>query len=233
MSFKKEDKLREAIIARPDVILDDTDVMRALVAANDKVMGDNIVDLRGIAMDRLETRLDRLEDTHRSVIAAAYENLAGTKKIHRAILKLLEPLAFEDFLDALKTDVAEILRVDAIRLVLSSDRNEDDASVAQASEVLAILPFAEIDTYFTNGRSGPARQITLRQVETGATKIYGDVAHHIRSEACLKLDLGAGRQPGLIVLGAEDPHKFGPHQGADLLTFFGSVFERLMRRWLA
>ena len=76
-SPKIEDTLREAIISQPGVILDDKDVMRVLIAANERAMGGNIVDLRGIAMDRLESRLDRLEDTHRSVIAAAYENLAG------------------------------------------------------------------------------------------------------------------------------------------------------------
>ncbi|HBB82017.1 MAG TPA: DUF484 domain-containing protein, partial [Sulfitobacter sp.] len=66
-SPKIDDALREAIISAPDVILDDSDVMQALIAANEKAMGGNIVDLRGIAMERLETRLDRLEDTHRSV----------------------------------------------------------------------------------------------------------------------------------------------------------------------
>jgi uncharacterized protein len=73
------------------VILDDKDVMRALIAANEKALGANIVDLRGLAMERLEARLERLEDTHRSVIAAAYENLAGTNQMHRAILRILEP----------------------------------------------------------------------------------------------------------------------------------------------
>jgi hypothetical protein len=33
------EELRERIIARPDVILDDRDVMRALIAANDKAWG--------------------------------------------------------------------------------------------------------------------------------------------------------------------------------------------------
>jgi hypothetical protein len=77
-------------------------------------------DLRGLAMERLETRLERLEDTHRSVIAAAYENLAGTNQMHRAILRILEPTDFEEFLTVLDTDVAEILRVDNVRLVLES-----------------------------------------------------------------------------------------------------------------
>ena len=80
------DTLRQKIIEKPDMVLDDPAVMNALVAANERAMGSNIVDLRGIAMERLEARLDRLEDTHRSVIAAAYENLAGTNQIHRLII---------------------------------------------------------------------------------------------------------------------------------------------------
>ena len=91
---KLQDDLREAIIAKPDAVLDDQDVMRALISANERSMGGNIVDLRGIAMERLEARLDRLEDTHRSVIAAAYENLAGTNQVHRAILRLLDSMEF-------------------------------------------------------------------------------------------------------------------------------------------
>ena len=55
----------------------------------------------------------------------------------------------------------------------------------------------------------------------------------IRSEACLRLDLGDGRLPGMLVLGSEDPHQFNPTHGTDLLTFFAGVFERAMRRWLS
>ena len=126
---KMDDALREAIISRADVILDDNDVMQALIAANEQALGGNIVDLRGIAMERLESRLDRLEDTHRNVIAAAYENLAGTNQIHRAILRMLDPLEFEVFLRDLGGEVADILRVDAVKLVLESARNDDDALI--------------------------------------------------------------------------------------------------------
>ena len=37
----------------------------------------------------------------------------------------------------------------------------------------------------------------------------------------------------MLVFGSEDPHRFHPDQGTDLLGFFGSVFERTLRRWLA
>ena len=90
-SPKLEDTLREAILARPDAVLDDKDLMHALIAANEKSMGGNIIDLRGIAMERLESRLDRLEDTHRTVIAAAYENLARSEE-HTSELQSLTNL---------------------------------------------------------------------------------------------------------------------------------------------
>ena len=56
-SSKMADTLRQAILSQPSAVLDDHDVMQALVSANEKAMGGNIVDLRGIAMERLEARL--------------------------------------------------------------------------------------------------------------------------------------------------------------------------------
>ncbi len=230
---KLAEDLREAIMAKPDTILDDQAVMQALIAANEKSMGGNIIDLRGIAMERLEARLDRLEDTHRSVIAAAYENLAGTNQVHRAILRMLDPTEFETFLRDLGGEVSEILRVDAISLVLESVQNEGSKVIKKLDDVLTVVEPGFTDDYLTQGRGGQPRQVTLRQVQQGSERIYGERAAWIRSEACLKLDLGNGRLPGLLVMGAEDPHHFTPQQGTDLLGFFAGVFERSMRHWLS
>ncbi|APZ51904.1 DUF484 family protein [Salipiger abyssi] len=227
------DTLREEIISRPDMILDDRDLMQALIAANERSMGGNIVDLRGIAMERLESRLDRLEDTHRSVIAAAYENLAGTNQIHRAILRMLDPIAFEPFLHDLGGEVADILRVDMVRLVLESAQNDSDPAIRRLGDVLSVAEPGFIEEYLSGGSGAPQRQVTLRQLHEGDARIYGDKAGWMRSEACLKLDFGAGRLPGLLVMGSEDPHMFTPQQGTDLLAFFAGVFERAMRRWLS
>ncbi|MAX73784.1 MAG: recombinase XerC [Nioella sp.] len=225
---------RERVLSDPDLILDDRDVMRALITANDRQMGGNIVDMRGIAMERLENRLDRLEDTHRSVIAAAYENLAGTNQVHRAILKLLEQRDFEAFLKVLGTDVAAILRVDRIRLVLESAEASADAApkVQKLEDVLTVVSPGFVDHYLTGGRNIPDRAVTLRQVGDGSDRIYGEAADWIASEALLKLDLGHGRLPALLVIGSEDPHQFRPSQGTDLLSFFTGVFERSMKRFL-
>lgn len=224
-----DDTLREQIIANPNLLLEDPDVMRALVGGNDDKMGGNIVDLRGIAMERLEARFDRLEDTHRNVISAAYDNLAGTNQVHRAILRMMDAHTFTTFLEDLAGDVANTLRVDAIRLVLESAEPEADNDMGPA---VAVVPEGFIDDYITLGRNMPVRQITLRKFDNKGASLYGGRAGYIQSEACLKLDLGKGNRPGMLIMGSEDPQQFSPHQGTDLLTFFTGVFERVMRRWL-
>lgn len=227
------DELREKLISQPESILEDHDLMRALVTANERSMGNNIVDMRGIAMERLESRLDRLEDTHRSVIAAAYENLAGMNIIHRAVLRMLDPGDFESFMQHLSGEVSEILRVDCVRLVLETALDQQNAAVKKLGEVLVVVEPGFVDQYTGRAPDIAPRPTTLRQLQEPDKAIYGDTGLWVRSEACLRLDLGDGRLPGMLVLGAEDPHQFKPGQGTDLLNFFGGVFERAMRRWLA
>ncbi|MES2666824.1 MAG: DUF484 family protein [Pseudomonadota bacterium] len=228
-----EQDMRDRIIASPETLLEDRDVMNALVAANERAMGSNIVDLRGIAMERLETRLDRLEDTHRSVIAAAYENLAGTNQVHRAVLRLLDPLTFEDFLKTLAGEVAQTLRVDCMRLVLESVQEATDPALRRLGDVLFVAEPGFVADYLSGGRNVSLRPVVLRQVVPESDQLYGETTGYIRSEALMRLDFGKGRLPGMLVMGAEDPHQFKPTHGTDLLAFFAGTFERTMRRWLS
>ncbi len=223
--------IRDTIIADPEALLEDRDIMRALAEANTGQMGGNVVDIRGVAIERLETRLDRLEDTHRSVIAAAYENLSGTTQIHRAALTLLDATDFEGFLKGLAGEVAEVMRIDGVRLVLETMQTDEETALERLGDVLFVAEAGFVADYA--GPSGRNRQVVLRQSRTRDDRLFGEKAPWIRSEACLKLDFGDGRLPGMLVLASEDPHMFKPTQGTDLLGFFAGVFERSMRRWLA
>ena len=227
-----EQDLRDRIMAMPEVLLDDRDVMDALTSANARAMGSNVVDLRGIAMDRMGARLDRLEDTHRTVIAAAYENLAGTNQVHRAILQMLDPHDFDGFLKSL-TDVAQTLRVDCARLVLETATTADTPALRSLGDVLIMAPAGFVADYIAGNRNVSMRAVTLRQTTPANDMLYADRTAYIHSEALLRLDLGPGRLPAMLVLGAEDPHQFKSTQGTDLLAFFAAVFERTLRRWLS
>ena len=150
-------------------------------------------------VDRLEERLDRLEDTHREVLAAAYENVAGTNQVHRACLALLEPVDFAGFLAVLTRDVAPILggRGDPPRA-----RGAGAAPGAGLGpegpfhDVVVALPAGGVDAYVTQGRGLGARRVTLRQLADASPDLYGAEAPAIRSEALIRLDLGDGHRAG-------------------------------------
>lgn len=232
-----DDALRARILADPALVLDDPELMRALAEAAEGGFGANVVDLRGLAMDRLEGRLARLEDTHRAVIAAAYENLAAATQVQRAVLRLLEETDFDAFLDTLVGDVAAILRVRSVRLLIeSAQAGAENPALRRVADRLAVVPRGHVAAAMSAGRPAPVRrQIVLRHCDGGplAEALHGIAAGAIRSEALLRLELGAGRLPGLLVLGSEDEQQFRPGQGTDLLMFFAGAFERAMRRWLA
>ena len=151
------DDVRMRILQDPEFILEDPDVMRALVAANERAMGQNIVDLRGVAMERLEARLVRLEETHRSVIAAAYDNLSGMNQVHRAIMAFLEPLDFDAFLACLNHDLADILNLGAVRLVLES--HEAGQVEGPGADVLKLVRPRFVGDYIGQGRA--VRYVTV------------------------------------------------------------------------
>jgi uncharacterized protein YigA (DUF484 family) len=227
--------IREQILSDPGLILEDQELMRALLKADRSAQGRNVVDLRGVLVDRLEERLDRLEDTHREVLAAAYDNVAGTNQVHRACLALLEPADFAGFLQVLTRDVAPILGVEVIRLGLEAPEAAPGASLGPDGPcrgVVVALPQGGVDAYLTLGRGLGARRVTLRQLAKASPDLYGGEADAVRAEALLRLDLGGGA-PGLLAFGAADPQRFHPEQGTDLLAFFGGVVERSLRRWLA
>lgn len=222
------EELRDRILAAPELILEDADVMRALVAARDRDRGENVIDLRGLAMERLESRLERLEDTHRFVLATAYDNVSGTQLIQRAVLRLMEPADFAELLALLGGEVAEMLRVDRIRLVLESP----GAEAEEFAGVLRMAPPGFIETYTLAGGRGPMRAVTLRHVPTGAEPLYGPDAADLGSEALMRLEIGRGRAPGLLALAAVDPQHFHPSHGTELLGFLAGAFERILQRWL-
>ena len=223
-----DEATRARLLQEPALILGDRDLMRALVAAREADLGDNVVDIRGRAMEALEHRLDRLETAHETVISAAYENQSGTQVVQRAVLSLLEPMDFPAFLETLEADVAPILRVETLRLVMEAAEGAD----TQAGDTgpLVVLPAGSVGRMIAAGRKAPrGDDIVLRRASAETRAVHGN---EVASEALLPLDLGPGRRPALLVMGSLDPARFTPAQGTDLLRFFGQVFRLVLIAWL-
>ena len=232
LNTDERDLIRSLIIADPQLVLADDQVIRSLIGEQEG-QGRQVVDLRDRLVERLETRLGRLVQANRSMIAAAYENVAGTQQVHRALLALIEAESLAAFLRRLTQDAPRILDIAEARLCLEADVDEaepaDGLGEGLHGRVLA-LPEGTVEGYMALGgdRAGP--EIVLREAGPEAELIFGEMAR-IRSEALMRLDvLGAA---GMLAFGAAEDERFAPDQGTDLLAFFGAAVQRLLAQRLA
>ena len=234
---KNFDQVRDEIISNPKVFLEDHDVMRALITADRQKQASNVIDLRSIAMDRMEDRLNKLEDTHRTVVAAAYDNVSSMNEIHRVILSVLEPKDFNGFLHYVEHELAPTLGIETASLCLETQAVTTGQGPSLSKEFgtgVTFMAIGEVNDYITSGREINSRPVTMRSVKPGSdTSLFDSSKDPIKSEALLKLDLGDGNLPGMLVLGSKNPDQFAPGQGSDLLLFLGGIFSRIMCRWLA
>lgn len=226
MNDALEPEIRERLISDPAAILADRDLMRALVAAREAEAGANVIDIRGRAMEALEGRLDRLEATHESVIAAAYDNQSGMAIVHRAVIGLLESADLSDFVGALQSDIAPLLRIETLRLVV-----EAEPAMPTLPEDVVILPQGMIERIVAAGRRAPRGDDIVLRAATAITRpMHG---RSLASEALLPLDLGAARPRAMLLMGSADAGRFQPSHGTDLLRFFAQVFRLVLLDRLA
>jgi uncharacterized protein YigA (DUF484 family) len=231
LDTEERELIRSLLLADPELVLSDDMVMRALLGATAKGAR-NIVDLRDKLVERLEQRLDKLVHTNRSVIAAAYENVAGTQQMHRAILALIDAPDLGEFLRRLTRDVPAMVGVEQARLCLEAD--VEDISPAALAEGLSgrvlLVPYANVSEYLMLDGDPSPGPVVLRACGAEAELIFGAMTR-TRSEALLRLELSGS--VGLLAFGAADPDRFGSDQGTDLLTFFGAAVERLLTQHLS
>lgn len=230
LDAEERDLVRSLILSDPELVLADDQVMRALIRATGP-MERNVVDLRDRLVERLEKRLSKLVHANRSVIAAAYENVASTRQVHRAVLSLIAADGFQTFATVLTGEVPRLVSLEAVRLCLEADVDDIHPADAlgAAGDGIIVLPRGMVETYVALHPEPRAGSIVLRQTVEESELIYGTA--RIASEALLRFDLPGG--PGLLALGSGDPDRFTPEQGTDLLDFFSRVVARLASRHLA
>ena len=229
LNTDERDLIRSLVVADPSLVLDDMQVMRALIGET-APEGRRVVDLRDRLVERLEGRLERLVSANRSMIAAAYENVSGTRQLHAAVVALVGAETLGALLHRLTHDVPGMLGVADARLCLEAEVGAIAPAVGLGTggRVLAV-PEGMVAEYLTLDLGGAPERVVLREASAEAELLFGATTP-VRSEALVRLDiLGAA---GLMAFGSEELERFAPDQGTDLLEFFGDVLERLLAQRL-
>ena len=229
-----DDKLREEILANAHEILIDETLLRALIKASDKNLGNKIVDLRSVAMKKMDGELRKLRRSNQQVIATAYENLVGMKQVHQVVLKSLEQNNLDEFITNLNTELCDILRVDCIKFGLETHSSLQNTKKygPELLELLDLYPVNFVDTYMSQGENNITNDVVLRPTPKGSEQMYGKLSKNLKSEGCIKLKIGNEKIIGILALASKEREKFTAQQGVELLEFMGSVFERRISHWL-
>jgi len=220
-----DEALRAALRARPNLILDDLELMRDLIRTR-RPTGRNVRDLYGVLLTQLETQLEDLTGAHEQVIDAAYANMMSMAQTRNAALRILEAQSLEELAQIVMRETPAMLDLDVARLCIEGPAEKLPRSVTPLARGL-IGAYCGVDEF-----SGGADAAVMRRVSADAELIFGDSARIVESEGLAPLDFGADLPRGLLAFGADDRDAFRPDHGADNLAFLGKVVERLARPWL-
>lgn len=203
-----EAQVADYLERNPDFFLDRPQLLQGMTPP---ARWDNgaVVDLQRHWVDVLKGEIDGLRACASSVIETSRENLATQMRMHAAVLGLLDAPDLDAILDLVSDDLPPLFQVDMACIGL------EDA--AGAPEDVAVLPAGFVDRVLGEGG------VTLSGDLTDDGTLFGAACGVIRSAALVRLDVGAGRRPGLLAFGCCAPDAFSPRQGTELLNFLGQV----------
>lgn len=220
---------RRAIIANPEFVFDDAELMRALLEPS-RPTTRKIVDLRSALVDRLERRLARLIEAHRDVIDAAWDNLSGMERAHQAALALIEAETLAQAGAIVLDRFPDIFEVDGARLCLEGAPQRDSDRLSDSLDIALLAP--GFVSARVSSRPRVEGSVAFSPIEPTDRAIFDTQTDRMASVALIALDLGPEWPSGLLALGSTDAGRFGASQNADLLRFVGQTAERLLRRHL-
>ncbi len=218
-----DDALRAALRARPNLVLDDLELMRDLIKTR-RPSGRNVRDLYGVLLTQLETQLEDLTGAHEQVIDAAYANMMSMAQTRHAALRILEAQSLEELAQIIMRESPAMLDLDVARLCIEGPADKLPRSVTPLAPGL-------VDAYCGSDEFAEGAAV-MRRVSADGELIFGDSARIVESEGLAPLDFGADLPRGLLAFGADDRDAFRPDHGADNLAFLGKVVERIARPWL-
>jgi uncharacterized protein YigA (DUF484 family) len=216
-------QVMEYLRRHPDFLTNNPDAI-LLLSAPGREVGEGVVDLQKVILERMRGELARLKTTQRKLIATNRVNLQTQGRVHSAVLAMIEAPSLEHLIHTVTHDLAMILDLDVVAVAVEAG----DAKVT-AGHVAGIqrLPAGSIDRLL-----GEGRDTRLRPETQGEAEIFGAGAGLVRSDALVRLKVNGEAPVGVIAFGSRRESTFHPSQGTDLLAFLARTFEISVRAWL-
>jgi uncharacterized protein YigA (DUF484 family) len=222
---ERDDEARTAAYLRknPDFLLRHPDLVRVLTPPGGRE-GGNVEDFRSFLIHRLRQEADRLQADNRDLVITSRDNLTGQRRIHDAVLALINAPDFQQLVHVIITDLAVLLDLDVVTLCVEVADTSWPRAVAGG--VFTLQPGA-VDELI-----GSSRDFVLYRKRAGERAVFGGATGIVQSSALLRLRFGSKGPIGILALGSRNDDMFHPGQGTELLNFLARVVESCVRAWL-
>jgi uncharacterized protein YigA (DUF484 family) len=208
-------RVRDLLIARPELIRGDEALMRALGV---RPIAANVVDFGPAALARLEQARDRESSARQKIEQIAKANFAAQAETHAVTIDLLEARNNADL--ARRVDEAAIRRFGLAGGVIAAER---------AGPVPA--GWRALEPGYVDLVLGPEGLARLGPIPGAAETLFGERAVGIGSVALLRMAIWAEGRPAILAFGAAEPDDFRRDMGVELVAFLARVVERTAERW--
>lgn len=222
MTLTKDDIL-EFLKSNPDFLDKNPDVFEALLPIKKRPKKGEPADFRAYMIERLKSDKDEVIETTREIVENSRANMNNQQRIHKAVLRLLEATSFDDFIQCITMDLADILNVDIAVLVVEAD-GQDIPHVSTSG--IRVIPSGTTDRWMHE------KPVLLQDNISGSEAIYGGGATLVQSQILLRVDISLDTPPAILAFGSRDPNMFTHGQATDQILFLARVIERSFRSWL-
>ncbi len=186
--------------------------------------GNGVVDLQNYLVEKLRVENQLLAKRHDDLISTSRTNMTSQMRVHSGILALLEAKSFRKLIEAVTTDLAVHLDVDAVSICVEA--NEEPSAARTKIAGVRMLEPGEVDRIL-----GKGRDIVLHADIEGDPLVYGAATGLVCSEALLRLHPNPQVPTGLLALGSRNRGRFDPGQGTELLIFLARSLDHCIRTW--
>ena len=207
----------------PDFLQSHPEAIDLLLPPRERPKKGGVADFQSYMIDRLKTAKEDIAKTTKSLVETSRANMNNQQRVHKAVLRLLECNSFDDFIQSITMDLAEILSVDIAVLVVES--NGDEIPHVHTSGI-RIIPGGTIDKWMTG------KNVMIQENISGIEAIYGGGATLVRSQILLRVDISMDTPPAILAFGSRDAHMFQEGQATDQILFLARVIERCFQTWL-
>jgi uncharacterized protein YigA (DUF484 family) len=181
-----------------------------------------VVDFQRHLIERLRVALGQRTADRDALVETSRGNLASQHQVHQAALGLVRASGLEELVWFISRELHDCIRVDVAVLCLDHRAVWPERRV----ESVALLPAMLLESQFA-----PGQTVALSPARPEAEEFFGPAAGLIKSQAMVKLDLGA-QLHGVLALGDRDPTTFEPGHATQLVRFLGDVLALRLRQLL-